>query len=106
MINFDAIKSFGLLVIVTAFIIMKDKHKVERFLGLIKSPMFIMNILIVSAFSIYMLNTDDNTKEGKRRKTATKAALLGLLIAFMAHLEMKIAPFWLIWFSSYYLNTE
>ena len=31
MINFDAIKSFGLLVSVTAFIIMKDKHKLERF---------------------------------------------------------------------------
>lgn len=106
MINLEAIKSFALLISVTTFIILRDEHKVKRFLDLIKSPMFTMNMLVVSAFAFYMLNTDDKTKEGKRRKTATKAALLGLLIAFMAHLEMKIAPFWLIWFSSYYLDTE
>ena len=38
-------------------------------------------MLCITLFSIYMLTTDDKTKEGKRRKTATKAAILGLLIA-------------------------
>lgn len=104
MVNIDSYASFSSIVLVTCFIIFNDKHKTKRFLELIKSPMFFINMLVVLLFSFYMLTTDDNTKEGERRKTATKQALLGLLIALLAYIEMKIAPFWLIWCASYYLN--
>jgi hypothetical protein len=104
MFDIDKITSFLGVFGVTAFIILRDKDKYNNFLKLIKMPMFTINILVVVAFSYYMLTSDDNTEEGMSRKEATKQALLGLLIALMAHLEMKIAPFWLIWNASYYLN--
>ena len=104
--GFEFFVSFTSIILISAFIIVRDKGKTKRFLDLIQGPMFSVNMLFVIIFSIYMLNSDDNTKEKKRRAAATKAAILGLLIAFMAHLEMKIASFWLIWCASYYLNAE
>ena len=104
MYNIDSIKSFGALILITLFIIIKDKEKRKSSLELIKDPMFSINMIVVVLFVLYMLNSDDNSKEGLRRKEATKQAVLGLLIALMAHLGMKVAPFWLIWVASYYLN--
>tara|TARA_A100001015_G_C15035260_1_gene735785 strand:+ start:1153 stop:1470 length:318 start_codon:yes stop_codon:yes gene_type:complete len=104
MFDIESYTSFGFLFLVTTMIIIKDKNKIKKFFELIKNPMFPINILLVLCFSVYMLTSDDNTDEGERRKSATKQAILGLLIAFMAHIEMKVAPFWLIWTASYYLN--
>jgi hypothetical protein len=104
MFNIDSYSSFSIVILVTCIIIFNDTHKTKRVFELIKNPMFSTNMLIVLLFSFYMLTTDDNTNEGERRKTATKQALLGLLIALLAYIEMKIAPFWLIWCASYYLN--
>ncbi len=37
-------------------------------------------------------------------QNATKKALLALLIAFFASIDLIIAPFWLIWVIAYYLE--
>ena len=104
MFNTEKIVSFISLAFITIFIILKDKRKLNKLIALSKEPFILINILLVVVFSIYMLNIDDADDETFRRKEATKQALLGLLIALMAHLEMKIAPFWMIWNASYFLN--
>jgi hypothetical protein len=102
--NNDSLLSFGAVIFFTTMLIIKDKNKTKRLLDLVRKPLFTINILIVLVFSYYMLNSPEDTEESKRKKEATKQALLGLLIALMAHLEMKIAPFWLIFCASYFLK--
>jgi len=103
MFDRDFLLSFGAVIFFTTMLIIKDKHKTKRVLDLVRNPLFTINILVVIGFSYYMLNSDED-KENKRKKAAIKQALLGLLIAFMAHVEMKIAPFWLIFCASYFLK--
>ena len=104
MFDKDSLLSFGAVIFFTTMLIIKDKNKTKKVLDLFRNPLFSINILIVLAFSYYMLNSDEDTEEIKRKKEATKQALLGLLIALMAHVEMKIAPFWLIFCASYFLK--
>jgi len=104
MFDRDFLLSFGAVIFFTTMLIIKDKHKTKRVLDLVRNPLFTINILVVIAFSYYMLNSDEDTEDNKRKKDSTKSALLGLLIALMAHVEMKIAPFWLIFCASYFLK--
>ena len=50
------------------------------------------------------LNLDNKSEEVTKLQHAVKQALLGLIIALMAHLDLVIAPFWAIFLASYYLN--
>jgi len=102
--NNDSLLSFGAVFFFTTLLIIKDKDKTKGLLDLVRKPLFTINMLIVVVFSYYMLNSPEDTEESKRKKEAIKQALLGLLIALMAHLEMKIAPFWLIFCASYFLK--
>jgi len=36
---------------------------------------------------------------------ATKSALVAFIVAICAYLELTIAPFWIVWLFSFYLNT-
>jgi hypothetical protein len=46
----------------------------------------------------------DDDDETNRRKRATREAILGLIIAILAYLDLKAAPFFIIWIVSYYLD--
>jgi uncharacterized membrane protein len=105
MFEIGILESFGALIAMTIYSISKNKAKRGVVLELIKEPLFIINLVAITAFSIYMLNTTDTSEESERQRQATKLAIVGLLIAVMAHVGMKIAPFWLIWVTSYYLKT-
>jgi len=43
-------------------------------------------------------------KHSAKLQGATKKAILALLIAFFAKIELVIAPFWLVWLIAYYLE--
>ena len=43
-------------------------------------------------------------EETERVKKATRAGFIAHLIAIMAALDLKLAPFWLVWLTSYYLD--
>lgn len=50
-------------------------------------------------------STDKKTLENiEKLKNASKKAILALLIAFFARIDLVIAPFWLIWVMAYYLE--
>ena len=102
MFDLETVESFAAILVFSIYIILIDQKKSKKILEMLKDPMIIINIIVIALFSFYMLKSTDNSEEGKRKKRATKLAIIGLMIAFMSHMGMKIAPFWLIWTTSYY----
>lgn len=91
--------------IVTIFLIYSNKEKRAIFMNLIKNKQFLISLTIVCLFVGYTLNlNDDDDHETEKLKKATKHGLIALLIAIMASLDLKIAPFWFVWLTSYYLD--
>ena len=90
--------------IATMMIIYKNKEKRDIFLKLATDKNFLLGLGFVVAFIIYTLNLADDDEETERVKKATRAGFIALLIAIMAALDLKLAPFWLVWLTSYYLD--
>ena len=100
----DAVLPLIGFVIVTAFMIIKDKERFGKFFTLLKNKQFMITLLGIIAFSTWQLNSKDDDEETDRRKRATREAILGLTIALLAYLDLKAAPFFIIWIVSYYLD--
>ena len=107
--NFMAEGGFGVaslsFVALTALVLFKDEERFGRLKKLFSDKMFIASTLLILVFSSYMLNLPiGHNKDIGRLKTATKEGLLGFMIAVLAYLDLKAAPFWIIWLTSYYIN--
>lgn len=101
----DAVLPLIGFIVVTAFMIMKDKERFGKFFTLLKNKQFMITLLGIITFSVWQLNAnDDDDPETDRRKRATREAILGLIIAILAYLDLKLAPFFIIWIVSYYLD--
>ena len=101
----DAVLPLIGFIIVTAFMIIKDKERFVKFFTLLKNKQFMITLLGIITFSTWQLNAkDDDDPETDRRKRATREAILGLIIAVLAYLDLKLAPFFIIWIVSYYLD--
>ena len=96
--------SIIIYLIVTMMIIYKNKEKRDIFLKLATDKKFLLGLGFVVAFIIYTLNLADDDEETERVKKATRAGFIALFIAIMAALDLKLAPFWLVWLTSYYLD--
>ena len=92
-------------VAMTAVIVFRDETKKKLLIGLLKNKQFMITLLGIITFSTWQLNAkDDDDTETDRRKRATREAILGLIIALLAYLDLKAAPFFIIWIVSYYLD--
>lgn len=92
-------------VAMTAIIIFRDEEKRTLLMSLLRNKQFMITLLGIIAFSTWQLNAkDDDNPETDRRKRATREAILGLIIAILAYLDLKAAPFFIIWIVSYYLD--
>tara|TARA_B100001741_G_scaffold17976_1_gene13529 strand:- start:251 stop:622 length:372 start_codon:yes stop_codon:yes gene_type:complete len=101
----DAVLPLIGFIVVTAFMIIKDKERFGKFFTLLKNKQFMITLLGIITFSVWQLNAnDDDNPETDRRKRATREAILGLIIAILAYLDLKLAPFFIIWIVSYYLD--
>ena len=101
----DAVLPLIGFIIVTAFMIIKDKERFGKFFTLLKNKQFMITLLGIITFSVWQLNAnEDDDPETDRRKRATREAILGLIIAVLAYLDLKLAPFFIIWIVSYYLD--
>ena len=49
----------------------------------------------------YMEGDDE---ESERVRDATKSGLIAFIIALLAYLDLKAAPFFIVWLTSYYLQ--
>jgi hypothetical protein len=104
MVTVGLIESYGAIAFFIVYFFLADKDRIKSIKGLLNNPIIVVNLVVIVLFSVYMFKTSDDSDEGMRKKNSTKQAILGLMIALMAHTGMKIAPFWLIWVTSYYLN--
>ena len=101
----DAVIPLLGFIAITALMILKDKERFGKFFTLLKNKQFMITLLGIITFSVWQLNAnDDDDPETDRRKRATREAILGLIIAILAYLDLKLAPFFIIWIVSYYLD--
>tara|TARA_B100001250_G_scaffold198256_1_gene170137 strand:- start:109 stop:480 length:372 start_codon:yes stop_codon:yes gene_type:complete len=101
----DAVIPLLGFITITALMIIKDKERFGKFFTLLKNKQFMITLLGIITFSTWQLNAkDEDDPETDRRKRATREAILGLIIAILAYLDLKLAPFFIIWIVSYYLD--
>ena len=96
--------SFLFFIIITIVIIFKNKEMTKLIITLFSNKTFLLSFIGIIIFSIYNLNQSSEDEETVRIKNATREAILGFVIAIMAYLDLTAAPFWIIWFVSYYLS--
>jgi len=87
--------------------------KLKNIIDFFKKPKTIGQLAMIVAWIYLIYNYASKNKDSKDKKTlenveklknASKKAILALLIAFFARIDLVIAPFWLIWMMAYYLE--
>lgn len=87
--------------------------KLKEIVEFFKKPKTIGQLSLIVAWIYLIYNYSSKNKDSKDKKisenveklkNASKKAILALLIAFFARIDLVIAPFWLIWMMAYYLE--
>ena len=87
--------------------------KLKNIIDFFKKPKTIGQLAMIVAWIYLVYNYSSKNKDSKDKKisenveklkNASKKAILALLIAFFARIDLVIAPFWLIWMMAYYLE--
>ena len=85
-----------------------DLNKTKEITNFFKNPKVIIHLIIIGFWIFlvrnYVNRQKENDEESHKLRIASKKALIALLIAFFAKLDLAIAPFWLIWVIGYYLE--
>jgi len=89
---------------ITGLIVFRDEERKSLLIKLLTNKLFLVSLTGIIVFCVYQLNQVDDDDETNRRKRATREAILGLIIAILAYLDLKAAPFFIIWIVSYYLD--
>jgi O-antigen ligase len=91
---------------ITLIIIFRSSKSKKKIFELIRNKFFIGGLIVVIIWCFISLRGTGETEEDKKTREATKNAIIALLIAVMAELHLSIAPFWLVWLASYYLDAH
>ena len=100
----DVIVPLVCFVGITGLIVFRDEERTSRLIKLFTNKLFLFSLTGIIVFCVYQLNQISDDDETVRRKRATREAILGLIIAILAYLDLKAAPFFIIWIISYYLD--
>ena len=90
--------------IVTSITIFANKEKRDKVIDLVTNKSFIINLIFIIGFVYYGLSTKN--EENKKLKSSIRTAILGIIIAFMAFLDLTLAPFWILFTASYYFGID
>jgi len=95
----------AIVLITTATLIYFSAEHQVRLKKLVFDKIFLLATVPIVIWTYITLQLPD---EGKYRRVreSTKDALVAFVIAILAYLELKAAPFWIIWLMSYYLNVK
>lgn len=91
-------------IVIAFFLMMRKEGVIPMVLKDFKNKKFLFHVTIISIFSVVVLRGSSDTEKDKHLKDATKKALVALLIAYFAHLEMVFAPFFIVLVFSYFLS--
>ena len=95
----------SIFVAITAFILAYDPEKRKLVKKLLTNYRFLtmfVAILGFSGYTLFYMKGDD--EEAERIRDATKSGLIAFIIALLAYLDLKAAPFFIVWLTSYYLQ--
>ena len=101
----EFVVSMSIFVAITAFILAYDPEKRKLVKKLITNYRFLtmfIAILGFSGYTLFYMKGDD--EESERIRDATKSGLIAFIIALLAYLDLKAAPFFIVWLTSYYLQ--
>lgn len=105
--NIGFIGSVITLIVITMYsVIKKGKHTL--IINLLKNKKWLLNFSAILIWSLYILflNNEDYDKEYQKTiqklKIAVKKSLIAFIIAFLAFLDLTIAPYWLVFTFAYY----
>ena len=92
-----------LVLLLQLFFITSYINRQKEIIELFKNPYWLINTIIIAIFSFYVINI----KEGKDEETikmqeAVRKGILAFMIAIFAHLELTVAPFWIVYGLAYY----
>ena len=97
--------SMSVFVAITTMILAFDPEKRKLVKKLITNYRFLtmfVAILGFSGYTLFYMKGDD--EESERIRDATKSGLIAFIIALLAYLDLKAAPFFIVWLTSYYLQ--
>lgn len=97
--------SMSIFVAVTGLILAFDPEKNKLLRKLITNYRFLAMFIAILGFSGYTLfYMEGDDEEADRIRDATKSGLIAFIIALLAYLDLKAAPFFIVWLTSYYLQ--
>jgi len=97
--------SMSLFVAITGLILAFDPEKKKLLKKLLTNYRFLgmfFTIIGFCAYTLFYMKGDD--EESDRVRDATKSGLIAFIIALLAYLDLKAAPFFIVWLTSYYLQ--
>ncbi len=104
----ENILPFLIFLVVTLFSLYVNKKLSIKGLGL-DNKYFVIWLVIVIAFCIYVLASKqvlDDESQNKRLQNSVRKAIIALIIAYFAKLDLVISPFFLVLIFSYYSDKE
>jgi hypothetical protein len=97
--------SMSIFVAITSMILAFDPEKRKLVLNLVTNYRFLAMLIAIFSFSGYTLfYMGGEDEESERIRDATKSGLIAFIIALLAYLDLKAAPFFIVWLTSYYLQ--
>ena len=103
----DKIYAVTVLTVLTVFFGYRKKSARIKLYELIKNPVWMINFIVIMCFIAYihfieLPNIKDNEKK-ERLAESMKRAIIALIIAVLAELNLSIAPFWVVFVFSYFM---
>lgn len=97
--------SMSIFVAITGLILAFDPEKKKLLKKILTNYRFLgmfLTIIGFCSYTLFYMKGDD--EESDRVRDATKSGLIAFIIALLAYLDLKAAPFFIVWLTSYYLQ--
>tara|TARA_B100001758_G_C17972113_1_gene383797 strand:- start:253 stop:585 length:333 start_codon:yes stop_codon:yes gene_type:complete len=103
--NLQADFSLFIWAAISFFFILTDHRRMKKLTNLIKDKRFLFNLIPIVLFSIVALHFYPKSYDNYDRFIkATKQAIIALIIAVCAAIDLRLAPFYFVWITSYYFD--
>ena len=93
-----------LILIVTLFVDWKP-NTLKTIKTDLKTTTWVLSLIVIALFSLGVSFYKENDEEHKKRLIESlKKALMAFIIAYLAHLDFTLVPFWLIFIVAFFFH--